>query len=135
VIRRLAKGDETMRRFMTLPGVGLVVSLAPLAMIADPERFSRARDVGAYLGLTPKRYQSGEVDLAGRIHMGGVPGQCEAPGRHKQERRDISDPSGGRRSLDWLRPRRGGYAAISKAAISVAADLRDTLAAGARGAS
>lgn len=64
VIRRLAKGDETTRRFMTVPGVGPVVSLAFLATIDHPERFSRARDVGAYLGLTPKRYQSRELDLA-----------------------------------------------------------------------
>ena len=52
-----------------------------------------------------------------------------------RRRGGTADPSGERRSLDWLRPRRGGYAAISKAAISVAADLRDTVAAGARGAS
>jgi transposase len=71
VIRQLAKGDETMRRLMTVPGVGPVVSLAFLATIDDPERFSRARDVGAYLGLTPKRYQSGELDLAGRISKCG----------------------------------------------------------------
>ena len=69
--------------------VGLGVSLAPLAMIDDRERFSRARDAGAHLGLTPKRYQSGEVDLEGRIHVGGMPGQCEAPERHKQEGRDV----------------------------------------------
>ena len=31
----------------------------------------RARDVGAYLGLTPKRYQSGELDLSGRISKCG----------------------------------------------------------------
>jgi hypothetical protein len=36
-------------------------------MIDDPSRFRRATDVGAYLGLTPRRYQSGEVDRPGRI--------------------------------------------------------------------
>ncbi len=28
----------------------------------DPTRFSRSRSVGAHLGLTPKQYQSGEID-------------------------------------------------------------------------
>lgn len=32
-----------------------------------PERFARSRSVGAYLGLTPRRYQSGEIDRTGRI--------------------------------------------------------------------
>ena len=63
---------------------------------------------------------------------------CRGSAKHRggiNRRGGTFDRSGGRRSLNWLRPYRGGYAAISKAAISVAADLRDTLAAGAGGAS
>ena len=56
---------------MTVPGVGPVVALAYMAVIDDPSRFGHARDVGAYLGLTPQRYQSGEVDLTGRISKYG----------------------------------------------------------------
>jgi transposase len=70
-IRRLAKKDDTARRLMTVPGVGPVVALAYISVIDDPKRFTHARDVGTYLGLTPKRYQSGEVDLAGRISKCG----------------------------------------------------------------
>jgi transposase len=70
-IRRLAKTNDAARRLMTVPGVGPVVALAYVAVIDDPGRFSRARDVGSYLGLTPQRYQSGEVDLAGRISKCG----------------------------------------------------------------
>ena len=70
-IRRLAKTDDTARRLMTVPGVGPVVALAYMAVIDDPGRFGRARDVGSYLGLTPQRYQSGEVDLTGRISKCG----------------------------------------------------------------
>jgi transposase len=70
-IRRLAKTDDTARRLMTVPGVGPVVALAYISAIDDPQRFTHARDVGAYLGLTPKRYQSGEVDRAGRISKCG----------------------------------------------------------------
>jgi transposase len=70
-IRRLAKADDTARRLMTVPGVGPVVALAYMSVIDDPKRFDHARDVGAYLGLTPQRYQSGELDLTGRISKCG----------------------------------------------------------------
>jgi transposase len=70
-IRRLAKKDDTAQRLMTVPGVGPVVALAYISAIDDPQRFPHSRDVGAYLGLTPKRYQSGEVDQAGRISKCG----------------------------------------------------------------
>ena len=71
VIRRLVKGDDTARRLMSVPSIGPVVALAFMSTIDDPQRFSHARDVGAYIGLTPKRYQSGELDLAGRISKCG----------------------------------------------------------------
>jgi len=70
-IRRLAKTCDTARRLMTVPGVGPVVALAYMSAIDDPKRFDHARDVGAYLGLTPQRYQSGELDLTGRISKCG----------------------------------------------------------------
>jgi transposase len=70
-IRRLAKKDETAQRLMTVPGVGPVVALAYISVINDPQRFHHSRDVGAYLGLTSKRYQSGEVDQAGRVSKCG----------------------------------------------------------------
>jgi transposase len=70
-IRRLTKRDDTARRLMTVPGVGPVTALAFISAVDDPQRFTRARDVGAYLGLTPKRYQSGEIDLVGRISKCG----------------------------------------------------------------
>ena len=66
-----AKTDIAARRLMTIPGVGVVVSLAYIAVIDDPDRFKRATSVGAYLGLTPRRYQSGEIDKAGSISKCG----------------------------------------------------------------
>lgn len=66
-----AKADAAARRLMTVPGVGVIVALAYTAVIDDPARFKRATSVGAYLGLTPRRYQSGEVDKAGRISKCG----------------------------------------------------------------
>jgi hypothetical protein len=56
---------------MTVPGVGPITELAFLSAIDDPERFRHARDVGPYLGLTPTRYQSGEIDRQGRISKCG----------------------------------------------------------------
>jgi transposase len=54
-----AKTDAAARRLMTVPGVGVIVALAYTAVIDNPTRFKRGTSVGAYLGLTPRRYQSG----------------------------------------------------------------------------
>ena len=48
-----------------------MTALAFVAAIDDPSRIRRSRDVGAYLGLVPKRYQSGEVDYVGGISKCG----------------------------------------------------------------
>ena len=56
---------------MTIPGVGKLTALAFAAAVDDPERFRRSRDIGAYLGLVPRRYQSGEVDYTGSISKCG----------------------------------------------------------------
>ena len=67
----LARDSELARRLMTVPGVGPIVSLNFIAAVDDVGRFARATDVGAYLGLTPRRYQSGEIDYSGRISKRG----------------------------------------------------------------
>ena len=56
---------------MTIPGVGQLTALAFMAAIDDPTRIRRSRDIGAYLGLVPRRYQSGEIDYAGSISRCG----------------------------------------------------------------
>ena len=70
-IRRFVRDDLTLRRFMTVPGVGPVTALAFRSTIDEPNRFKRARDVGPYLGLTPRRYQSGVTDRHGGISKCG----------------------------------------------------------------
>lgn len=62
---------KDVRRLMTVPGVGPITALAYRAAIDDPTRFTHSRDVGAYLGLTPRRYRSGEVDGDGGISKRG----------------------------------------------------------------
>jgi transposase len=56
---------------MSVPGIGVLSVLSYVSMIEDPGRFSRSRSVGAHLGLTPKQYQSGEMDRSGRISKCG----------------------------------------------------------------
>lgn len=66
-----AREDEACRRSMTIPGIGPITSLAFHTAIEDPDHFHRSRSLGAYFGLTPKRYQSGEIDRSGRISKCG----------------------------------------------------------------
>lgn len=66
-----ARNSDVCRRLMTVPGVGPMTALAFVTAIDDPARFARSSSVGAYLGLTPRRYQSGEADWSGRISKHG----------------------------------------------------------------
>jgi transposase len=63
--------EPTCRRLMTVPGVGPLTALAFRATIDQPNRFRKSRDVGPHLGLTPRRYQSGETDVQGAISRCG----------------------------------------------------------------
>jgi transposase len=66
-VRTMARHDERARLLMTTTGVGAVISLTYAAAIDDPARFKSSKQVGAHYGITPKRYQSGEIDYTGRI--------------------------------------------------------------------
>jgi transposase len=52
---------------MSTPGVGVLVALTYAAAIDDPARFRSSKAAGAHFGLTPKKYQSGQTDVTGRI--------------------------------------------------------------------
>src|ERR1700730_12152771 len=54
-----------------VPGIGVLSALAYVSTVEDPGRFGRSRSVGAHLGLTPRQYESGEVDPSGRISRCG----------------------------------------------------------------
>ncbi len=56
---------------MTTPGVGALVAITYRSAVDDPGRFAKSQTVGAYFGLTPKKYQSGETDLDGGIRRVG----------------------------------------------------------------
>ena len=63
--------DLICRRFMLVPGVGPIAALSFRAAIDDPHRFRRTWDIAAYLGLTPRRWQSGSIDRTGSISKHG----------------------------------------------------------------
>jgi transposase len=63
----MARDDGRVRLLMSAPGVGPIVALSYVAAIDDPARFKSSKRAGSYFGLTPRRYQSGETDVSGRI--------------------------------------------------------------------
>jgi transposase len=67
----IVRDDEVCRRLMTVPGVGPVVALTYRATVDVPARFRNSKAVGAVFGLTPSKYQSGEIDRSGRISRCG----------------------------------------------------------------
>ncbi len=67
----VVREEKVCRRLMSVPGVGPITALAFRATIDRPDRFRRSRNVGAHLGLTPSRYQSGETDIQGRVSRCG----------------------------------------------------------------
>jgi transposase len=67
----LGEADARVVRLRTIPGVGPRLAELVVAVLDDPERFRSARQVSAYAGLVPRRYQSGQVDRSGRISKAG----------------------------------------------------------------
>ena len=70
-VHGIARQQDICRRLMSVPGVGPITALAFRATIDRSDRFQRSRDVGAHLGLTPARYQSGETDIQGKVSRCG----------------------------------------------------------------
>ena len=65
------RSDRLCRRLMGVPGVGPITALTYRATVDQPQRFVHSRAVGAHVGLTPKRYQSGETDYEGGVSKCG----------------------------------------------------------------
>jgi transposase len=66
-VRQAARQDGRARLLMTVPAVGPIVALTYVSAIDDPARFTSSKAVGAHFGLTPRKYQSGETEISGRI--------------------------------------------------------------------
>ena len=66
-----ARKSEACQLLMSIPGVGTVTATSFTTAIEDPNNFKKSRSVGAWLGLTTRRYQSGQVDYDGHISRRG----------------------------------------------------------------
>jgi transposase len=66
-VRMMAREHVKARLLMTTPAVGPIVALTYAGAIDDPARFKSSKQTGAHFGLTPKKYQSGNTDVSGRI--------------------------------------------------------------------
>jgi transposase len=58
-LRERARHDQTAKRLMTIPGVGVICAVAMEALAPAPEGFAKGRDFAAWLGLTPRQNSSG----------------------------------------------------------------------------
>lgn len=124
--RRCKQFPET-ERMLKIHGVGALTALTFAMVIDDPQRFPKARDVGSYLGLVPKRSQTGETDPALRIskaghhYLRGLLVQCA-----KKVLRDSAPASDLKRWGSQIASR-GGKRAKHVAAVAVARRLAVTM--------
>lgn len=68
---KLAQGDENIKVLQSIGGVGPRLAEAVAAFVDEPDRFKTGKQVGSYAGLTPRQYQSGQMDHQGRISGAG----------------------------------------------------------------
>ncbi|WP_353642697.1 IS110 family transposase [Mesorhizobium sp. WSM2239] len=66
-----ARQSQACRMLMSILGVGTITATSFVTAIEEPDNFKKSRSVGAWLGLTTRRYQSGEVDYDGHISRRG----------------------------------------------------------------
>ena len=71
MVLEVVRGDPLCRRLMTIPGVGPITVLAFKTAVDIPQRFAKSKTVGAHFGLTPRKFNSREVDYNGRISKCG----------------------------------------------------------------
>ena len=67
----IARESPTAKLLMTAPGVGIITALSVVSAFDDASRFKKSSSAGAYLGLAPRRYESGETSRNGRISKQG----------------------------------------------------------------
>ncbi|HVI73481.1 MAG TPA: IS110 family transposase [Anaeromyxobacteraceae bacterium] len=122
-IDELAAASPTAQHLMQVTGVGALTALAFCLTIDDPHRFKRSRLVGAFLGLTPAKDQSGESDPEKHISKAGNPFLRRLLVQSAQH---ILGPCGRESDLrTWGKKlvARGGQAATKRAIVAVARKL------------
>jgi transposase len=66
-LAQVAQQDDRVQLLQTIPGVGQRLAETVVAVIDNPRRFRRGREVASYVGLTPRQFQSGAMNRQGRI--------------------------------------------------------------------
>jgi len=120
-VRSIAGSDGRVRLLMSTPGVGAIVALTYVAAIDDPARFKSSKGVGAHFGLTPKKYQSGETDITGRISKIGDEGVRTA--RYEAGHIILTQPLKGCTALKSWAMRLAKRAGMKKAKVALARKL------------
>lgn len=91
-----ARQSQACGILMSIPGVGAITATSFATAIEDPGNFKKSRSVGAWIGLTTRRYQSGEIDYDGHIsrrcdnHLRGLLYEAAAVPRSSIVRRPMS---------------------------------------------
>lgn len=111
------------KRFRQVTGVGPITALSYAVTIEDPRRFVRSRHVGAYLGLRPKKYQSGQADPEMRISKAGDPFVRRTLVQAAHYILGYRGPDTALRRFGERLMRRGGRSARKRAAVAVARKL------------
>jgi transposase len=70
-LKEIGDAKKEVKRLQTAPCVGPRLSEAVAAILDDPHRFKSGRQVACYVGLTPRRWQSGNSDRQGHISKAG----------------------------------------------------------------
>lgn len=65
------RANKEAQLLRSIPGIGPITALRFIAEICDPHRFLKSKSVGAYVGMTPRQYSSGEIQKQGRISKCG----------------------------------------------------------------
>lgn len=70
-LSEFAKSNDTVKRLLTIKGVGLISATAIVATVGDARLFSNSRQFTAWLGLVPKQFSSGGKTKLGSITKRG----------------------------------------------------------------
>lgn len=122
-IAEAIKNIPQAQTFQEIPSIGPITALAFTLYMEDPSRFDDPRDVGPYLGLIPKRDQSGQCDKqlpitkAGNTYLRRLLVQCA------QYLLGEFGPDCALRDRGLKLVERGGRAAKKKAIIAIARKL------------
>ena len=121
-VRAAARRSRAAQLFMSAPGIGPITALAVASAFDDAARFRSSASAGAYLGLTPKRYESGEISCNGRISRRGD--KMTRTHLYEAANAIMTRKLGGSRLRDWARaiaertgPRKAKVALARKLAV------------------